>query len=77
MVSTAMGLRVSRFVGSARTARTDGFELRFLLVGELAIEVVKRRAHGLYRLQHDVEPFTDGGKSRRRRQRLHQHRRKT
>src|ERR1700676_4396271 len=69
MMASMMYLRLrrARLTGIRRMSLPDRFELCLLFVAEIAIEILKRRAHGFDRLQHDIEPLARGLQPRRRR----------
>src|SRR6202022_4579975 len=50
-----------------RSSWTDRLELRLLLIAERGIEILKRGAHQLDRLQHGIEPLADSHQPRGRR----------
>src|SRR6266702_4099802 len=49
--------------------RTQRVEARFLFVTELQVEALKRRPHGLHRLQHNLQPALHCGEAPHRRAR--------
>src|SRR5262249_4513595 len=51
--------------GGVCAQRADGLELGLLLVAQLSVEIVQRRAHRFDGLQHGVESFVSGCKARR------------
>jgi hypothetical protein len=49
-------LQYSALPGRA-TRLSDHIELRFLLIVEVAVEIVESAPHGLHRPEHDIKPF--------------------
>src|SRR4030088_723199 len=57
----------TRPLGSGCAWRPAPLALRLLFVAELAVKIVQRRPHGLYRLQHDFQPLAGSFEPSRRR----------